>query len=69
MTATIDSTFVEQRMKQLPPQSRKRAGYCDLLRILRNEELQHERMARDLERALDEELGRDPQFWQHAGLM
>lgn len=63
MTSIIDlRTFATKRLNELPPHSRYRAGYCDLLRHLTAEELRMERefdqmFVAELERTL-----RDPQL-------
>lgn len=67
----LTSDFITDRLNKLPPASRKRAGYCDLLKELRRRELEFEAECRkvnaelcdDLERVLD-----DPEFQVTAGL-
>jgi hypothetical protein len=45
---TIDSRFLVDRLNSLPPASRKRAGYCDLIREVRRMELMEPKLSAEL---------------------
>lgn len=55
---TLSSDFLIERLNQLPPHSRMRAGYCDMLREIRKRELEeeafHKTLCAELERALND---------------
>lgn len=52
----LTSDFVIDRLNALPPHSRLRAGYCDLLREIRTFELKQDALSRECEEALEEAL-------------
>lgn len=60
---TIDEPFIVHQLNVLPPHSRKRAGYCDMLRHIRRQQLEQERLGKVLESELEKALSDVPR-WQ-----
>jgi hypothetical protein len=52
---SLESRIVD-RLNRLPPHSRLRPGYVDLMRQIKREQLGEERLHRVLVRALEDEL-------------
>lgn len=65
----ITPEYIVSRLNALPPHSRLRPGYCDLMRAIRRDELLLDQLEGDLLAALEAELGRDPGFAQTAGMV
>lgn len=60
---TIDAAFVMAKLNSLPPHSRLRSGYVDILREIRRQELleeaEHNAFADEIERALEQSMARE----------
>lgn len=69
MTVISLEHSIVDRLNRLPPHSRLRPGYVDLMRQIKREQLAEERVHRALVRDLEEELARDPLFALFAGLV
>ena len=62
---TLDSAFILNRLNALPPHSRLRSGYCDILREIRKREL----IAAAQDKALECRLAADLEFELTGGLL